>query len=137
MIPTLTPTEFARLINSESRPILAGCLENDTLHDEQLGVLSHIERAFSQQFSVCLMDPDYRSEFDRTYAIAGTPSYLLFYQGEEKTRFLGYADALNLMNILLVDDYSELDHLQPSQGQQLEAHPVPNLSGLFRDWTRR
>ncbi|UZP66092.1 hypothetical protein N1030_10700 [Desulfovibrio mangrovi] len=138
MIRTVTPSEFATLLNEEQRPVLAGCLENDPLHADQLTTILHIEKTFREQFSVCLLDPEYFSEFARTYAIAGTPSYLLFYLGEEKTRFIGFADALNLLNILLIDDYSELDTLEPAFGHSSDTvHPVPCMSGLFRSWKRQ
>jgi hypothetical protein len=138
MIHTITPTEFASLLSTEKRPVLAGCLQNDPLHAEQIETLQYVAEKFSNQFSVCLLDPEYFSEFSRTYAIAGTPSYLLFYLGEEKTRFIGFADELNLMNILLIDEYSDLDKLEPAFGQYCTpVHPVPGLSGLFRSWKRQ
>lgn len=137
MLTTYRPKEFSALLAQEKRPVLAGCLDVDALHTEQLDVLRRITQTFHNRFSVCLLNPEYFSEFSRTYAIAGTPSYILFYLGKEKTRFIGYADVLNLMNIMLVDDYSELDLLEPSLGHQNnEVHPVPRLSGLFRTWKR-
>ena len=138
MLTTYSPTEFARLLRQETRPVLAGCIENDALHHEQMEVLRKVAETFRNKFTVCLLDPEYYSEFSRTYAIAGTPSYILFYLGEEKTRFLGYADALNLMNIILVDDYSELDQLDPEHGQlNSMVNPVPCLSDRLRFWKRQ
>ncbi len=135
MLQTLTPKEFAAVLEHESRPILAGCLEPGPLYAEQLKVLEEVALTCAKQFSVCLMSPDYCSEFSRTYAIAGTPSYLFFYQGVEKTRFLGHADAINLMSILLVDGHSEPD-AEPVFDTMDNTIHLPNISGLFHDWKR-
>lgn len=132
MLPVFTPQEFSRILAEEQRPILAGCLTQDHTFVEQQTLLCDVAQMFSDTYLVCLWDSDYLQEFSKAYAIAGTPSYVLFYQGEEKTRFLGHADMLNLTNILLVDDVSEFDRLAPSQGCLRDmVNPVPCIAHLL------
>jgi len=133
MMNIVTPTEFQQLLTSEHRPILAGCLRQDHTFSEQAAALREVAGIFRRTHTVCLLSPAYLPEFCRSYAIAGTPSYLLFHMGEEKTRFLGYADALNLMNILIVDDVSEYDKIAPSHGCLTDGpDPVSSIGTLLR-----
>ncbi len=134
LLPLFTPTEFVRHLAQESRPVLAGLLGTGAENKGQRDVLERVA-GFAQQFSVCLLDSEFSSDFFRTYAIAGTPSYLLFIRGKEKTRFLGYADVMNLMSILLADANSGLvmpDSMEDAPAEMV--HPVPDRSGQLRFW---
>lgn len=130
---TVTPSEFKQLLSTQCHPVLAGCLQKDHTFFEQTAALKEVARTFADTHTVCLLSPDYLPEFSRDYAIAGTPSYLLFYMGEEKTRFLGHADALNLVNILVVDDLDE--HAEIASSHRClsgGSDPVPSIRHLLR-----
>lgn len=96
MVTVVTPEQFASILDTEDRPVLAGCLQRDSSFMEQCMVLQAASTAVEGKARVCLMDPDWLNEFCRKFSISGTPSYLLFNGGTEYERFLGRAELHNL-----------------------------------------
>lgn len=82
-----------------SCPLLVACL-----HDEDRpsleGVLEQVAQQVSYSLRVCIVDDQSIAAVMQTHAVAGTPTFLLFKQGEETARFLGKADSCGLLAFL-------------------------------------
>ncbi|MFV0422165.1 thioredoxin family protein [Oleidesulfovibrio sp.] len=104
MVTVVTPEQFADLLQMETRPVLAGCLQRDSGFMEQCMILQAVATAAGKDAQICLLDPDWLNEFCKKYSISGTPSFLLFEKGNEQGRFLGKAELHNLLRMVRVKE---------------------------------
>ena len=72
------------------------CLSRDFRYREQKKVVDIVSIEYGEALKVCLQDKESLGSFEK-YGIEGSPTFIIFYQGEEKGRMLGKAerDTLN------------------------------------------
>jgi len=76
---------------STPRPVLVGYFCKDHELSSHLQVLEDIQNFFEPSLDVFFMEAGLFRAFGHCHRIAGTPTYLAFYNGHEQGRFLGKA----------------------------------------------
>ena len=91
---------FEKEIEKETGPVLLACIRRDYNYNEQEKVIRKISNKFSAVMKVCLLD-DESGAIYKKLGIEGTPTFLLFYNGEEKDRILGKTNLEKLNTFVL------------------------------------
>lgn len=82
---------FNVLVIQEKRPVLLMCMPRDDQFAGQVDILSQITAGFAGDLKIAVLEEPFIPLFKKKYRVAGTPTYLILQQGEEKGRLLGLA----------------------------------------------
>ncbi len=88
MFTSVGMDNFDSEIRLEMKPVLLACIRRGFELREQIDLLEKISRKYAPNLKICLLYEGL-NEVYRTLAIQGTPTFLLFFGGEEKGRMLG------------------------------------------------
>lgn len=91
MLSFVNPTQLEFEITHENRPIFASFLGDDSIFLEQIALLKEIDALAGEQLKMCLGDEYFLDTFFQWFGFRGTPCYILFSEGAERSRFFGYA----------------------------------------------
>lgn len=101
MFTRIGADNFDSEIAAEKRPVLLAYIVPDFTYKKQLEVLEIIsKRYFGDLLKVCLLKEDFVWAH-RHLGIKGSPTVIIFYQGQEKGRMLGKADKESLSSFIL------------------------------------
>lgn len=87
-------------VNAGTSPVLLACLHPEAEITAQVAMLEAIATAYRHRVKVCLLRDDLGGALRKTYAIEGTPTYLLIANRTVKERVLGQADESTLTRLL-------------------------------------
>jgi len=79
---------FESEIRLELRPVLLACIHRGFEAKEQLKILEAASRKIDQNVKICYLYEGFRHAY-RVLTVEGTPTFLLFVDGEEIGRVLG------------------------------------------------
>jgi thioredoxin-like negative regulator of GroEL len=79
------------LIEQSGKSVLAAFMRINHGFAEQIASLREVYGDFANQLDVCLVDESSLPMVEKRFTIMGTPTYLLFRNGKELGRYLGYA----------------------------------------------
>ena len=88
MFTSVGMDNFDSEIRLEMKPVLLACIRRGFELREQIDLLEKVSRKYAPNLKICLLYEGL-NEVYRTLAIQGTPTFLLFFGGEEKGRMLG------------------------------------------------
>lgn len=83
---------FNALVIHEKRPVLLMCMPRGVQFAGQVDILSQTTAGFAGDLKIAVLEEPFIPLFKKRYRVAGTPTYLILQQGEEKGRLLGLAD---------------------------------------------
>ena len=84
--------DFESEVSREQRPVLLACFYGETELRTQLRVVENVSEGYKDTLKICVIDEDSLSTLREALGIVGTPTFLIFHQGEEKSRILGHVD---------------------------------------------
>lgn len=102
-IPVVRIAEFTKQVLDHPAPVLVAFLRCDLEPVEQLELLSLVAKAYGPALKICVIDALESYGFRKDYKVLGTPTYLIFQDGQEIERMLGKADIESM--------YFFLDHV--------------------------
>lgn len=88
MFTSVGMDNFDSEIRLEMKPVLLACIRRGFELREQIDLLEKVSRKYAHNLKICLLFEGLNEAY-RTLAIEGTPTFLLFFRGEEKGRMLG------------------------------------------------
>ena len=92
--------EFEEKVFKEIKPVLLLCIQQDPEFQNHLRVIEDIYRTFAERVRIYLLEEDALRIFMEKFAVKGTPTFLLFINGNEKGRLLGQTDSEELNHFL-------------------------------------
>jgi len=92
---SIEANHFQAEVLGEKKPVLMACLSRDFRYREQKKVLDSVLGEYGEAIKVYLRDKESLGSFER-FGIEGSPTFIIFYQGEEKGRMLGRAEKATL-----------------------------------------
>jgi hypothetical protein len=101
LIHLITRDNFTEEVISEKRPILFLCMPQDDDFPSQLKSMEIIANRHGSWLKVALLGDAFIENFKKELDVAGTPTFLIFHEGEEKNRMLGLADHNGLEQFVL------------------------------------
>jgi hypothetical protein len=99
---------FESEIRLEMKPVLLACIRRGFELREQIDLLEKLSRKYTHNLKICLLFEGLNEAY-RTLAIEGTPTFLLFFRGEEKGRMLGKVKMETLSTFVFKSLQQELD----------------------------
>jgi hypothetical protein len=100
MLTSIGIDDFDSEIKAKKRPILLACIRRDYEYKEQAEILESVSERYGDELKVWLLDEDFIGVY-RRLGIAGTPTFIIFYEGREKGRMLGKANRKTLSSFIL------------------------------------
>ncbi len=91
--------DFRTEVLDEKRPVLMACLSHDFRYSEQKEVLDSVSSKYGEALKVCLRDKETLGTF-RRFEIEGSPTFIIFHEGEERGRMLGKAERDTLSSFI-------------------------------------
>ena len=88
MFTSVGMDNFDSEIRLELKPVLLACIRRGFELREQIDLLEKVSRKYAPNLKICLLFEGL-NEVYRALSIEGTPTFLLFFGGEEKGRMLG------------------------------------------------
>ena len=88
MFTSVGMDNFDSEIRLEMKPVLLACIRRGFELREQIDLLEKVSRKYAHNLKICLLFEGLNEAY-RTLAIEGTPTFLLFFGGQEKGRMLG------------------------------------------------
>ena len=83
------------------RAVLLAYIVPDFAYRQQIEALESVSKKYSgDSVKICLLNEDFIKSH-RHFRIAGSPTFIIFYQGREKGRMLGKADKESLSSFIL------------------------------------
>lgn len=122
MIPSIGFDDFESEVIEERRPVLVACIYWGSEFKEQTEALKSISKSYREALKICLLGTDSIGALREKLGIGGTPTFLIFYEGEEKGRILGRADSDTLRAFVIrtlshfQDDGSEAGGMKRKRG---------------------
>jgi thioredoxin-like negative regulator of GroEL len=95
MLTLVDMAHFTSRVRNESQPVLLACLDRPAPEDSQVRPLRALARE-RRDLEVWVLDRDSLQEFKGRFQVRGTPTYLLFQNGQERDRLLGLAETTEL-----------------------------------------
>lgn len=80
--------------------LLMACIHAGEEFDDQRNIIDEVSKKIGRRMQICVLDEDQNKFFLKKYEISGTPTYILFSDGEEKDRLLGKVDTAMLMQFI-------------------------------------
>jgi thioredoxin-like negative regulator of GroEL len=87
---------FESEVLREKKPVLLACFYWGADVINQIQVLESVSEKYGEGLKTCLIDVDSLAIFQEALGIEGTPTFLIFDGGREKSRMLGQADGETL-----------------------------------------
>ncbi len=84
----------------EVRPVLLICLSEGASLEKQLSEVEKVHLAYQPSLKVCLLKEDFLGAFMDRYLVRGTPTFLIFLNGEERQRLLGKSNYQDLQQFI-------------------------------------
>jgi thioredoxin 1 len=100
LITLIKPDNFGEEILEEKKPILLLCMLQTNEIREQIDVIEGISKMYGEKLKIGLIDAEFIEAFKQKFRIKGTPTFLLFVNGKEKSRMLGKGDQQTLKEFL-------------------------------------
>lgn len=91
---------FRVKVTHERRPVLMACIYRGYEFEKQMEVLGQLCDTYNDVMKLYYIDEDDRKIFMKTFNISGTPTYILFQNGQEIDRLLGNADVDTLQRFI-------------------------------------
>jgi len=91
---------FESEIRLEPRPVLLACIHRGFEGREQLKVLEAVSRKIARDVKICLLYEGLSDAY-QVLSVEGTPTFLLFVDGEEAGRLLGKVPPETLIGFVL------------------------------------
>ena len=88
--------DFESEVSREQRPVLLACFYGEAELRTQLRLVESVSEGYKDTLKACVIDEDSLSTLREALGIVGTPTFLIFHQGEEKSRILGHVDGETL-----------------------------------------
>ncbi len=88
MFCSIDMDNFESEIWLESRPVLLACIHRGFEANEQLKILEAVSTKIAWEVKICLLYKGLSDAY-RVLSVEGTPSFLLYIDGEERGRVLG------------------------------------------------
>ena len=95
MFTSIGMDNFESEIRLELRPILLACIRRGFEAKEQLKVLEKVSREIDRSVKICVLYEGLSDAY-RMLSVEGTPTFLLYFDGEEIGRILGKVAPENL-----------------------------------------
>lgn len=92
---------FNKEVLEEKKPILLLCMTRNDEFQQQMGVIEDISKKYGEELKIGLIDEEFIGVFKQKFNIKGTPTFLIFVKGQEKSRMLGEGDQKTLKEFLL------------------------------------
>ncbi|MHB8089992.1 MAG: thioredoxin family protein [Syntrophales bacterium] len=99
-IASLGLDEFEEKVLKDSNPVLVLCMRHDPEFKEQISSIKDICTNYVGRLKVYLLGDEALRTFRESFAVKGTPTFLLFMNGIEKGRLLGQVDSTDLNDFL-------------------------------------
>lgn len=87
---------FNRLVLAEEKPILLLCMPRDSSFSSQVEDLERLQHEFENVLKVCFLEEEFLGAFMERYKVLGTPTFLVFSNGDERERLLGQVSQRDL-----------------------------------------
>lgn len=103
---------FESEVIREQKPVFLGCFDRSAKFEIRKETMNSISKIFGDALKVCLLKEEFIGLFKERFHIYGTPTFLVFFEGEEKDRMLGQADQETLKSFIahtLPDIYSKYE----------------------------
>jgi len=95
----LTPDQYHALIEETMGLLVVGYLSKDLISSRQMQTLADFAQSAAKRVTCAVLNPAYGSYFEKTLKLDGSPTFLLYFSGEEQKRFLGAADYEDLREL--------------------------------------
>ena len=126
MFTSVGMDNFDSEIRLEMKPVLLACIRRGFELREQIDLLEKVSRKYAHNLKICLLFEGLNEAY-RTLAIEGTPTFLLFFGGEEKGRMLGKVKMETLSTFVFKSLQQDLD--EPLDGVENTTEPI--VDGLY------
>lgn len=93
--------DFEAAVIEEGKPVLVLYLQQSVESQEQIELIQSIGENYDKVLKICLLKEDLHGAFSKKYGVKGSPTFLIFVEGEEKSRMLGQANQKTLTDFLL------------------------------------
>ena len=90
MFTSVEMENFESEVKMASKPVLLACIRRGFELREQIELLEMVSEQYAHTIKICIVYEDYNEAY-RALNIEGTPTFLMFLEGEEKGRMLGNA----------------------------------------------
>jgi thioredoxin-like negative regulator of GroEL len=131
MTPSARSGSYQREVPKREKSVLFAFFHWGEDLSKQMHVLETVCERYRDALEICLLENESFQAFREAFGIEGTPTFLLFHSGRERSRMLGQFDEETLNAFLR----RSLPHLRDDspQGESLD-HPATykNGSGGFR-----
>ena len=101
LIHLIRPDNFADAVLFVRKPVLLLCMPRDDDFPGQVKLMEDIAVKHSLWLKVGLVAEAFTESFKQKFGIAGTPTFLIFFEGQEKNRMLGLADCQAMESFVL------------------------------------
>lgn len=92
MVKTIKPQAFDIELQGNTDPFLVAFLKRNERFSTQARMLEETEKAFGTRLRCFLFNSDYLDTAMDRFKVKGTPTYLLFEDGQEVDRLIGESD---------------------------------------------
>jgi len=94
------PDNFEAEVTNEKRPVLLSFIHRDLEFEKHLEGMEGISKWYADVLKVCVLDAEFIGPLGEKLGVDGTPTFLVFEEGREKSRMLGQADKETLVAFL-------------------------------------
>lgn len=91
---------FKNEVTHEKHAVLLACIHWGGGMKQQLELLKNVWEKCDKELKVCLMEEGQGRAVMEQLKIVGTPTYLVFKEGQEKDRVMGNVDTKTLMTFI-------------------------------------
>ena len=100
MFTSIAMDNFESEIRLELRPVLLACIRRGFEAKEQLKILEAVSRKIARNVKICLLYEGLNEAY-RVLSVEGTPTFILYLDGEEIGRILGKVSPKTLNEFVL------------------------------------
>lgn len=111
MFTSVGMDNFESEIRLELRPVILACIHRGFEAKEQIKILETVSRKTSWNVKICILYEGVNNSY-RELSIEGTPTFLLYVDGEEKGRILGKVTPETLIDFVSEKLTKEVDDLE-------------------------
>jgi thioredoxin 1 len=86
------PDNFESEVTNEKRPVLLSFIHQDLEFEKHLEAMEGISKWYAGALKMCVLDAEFIGSLGEKLGVDGTPTFLVFEEGREKSRMLGQAD---------------------------------------------
>jgi hypothetical protein len=109
MLSSIETKAFDSEILEEEKPVLLACFHSGDDIREEIQTLEILSGRYGERLKICYMLEDSIDALTEAFQIEGTPTYLIFDGGREKSRLLGRGDMETLRSLVL-GSFPHLEH---------------------------